>query len=181
MPLDRTALLISFLLLSGCSSVEVRTDHDSAVDFSRYSTYAWKQLPATSYSLMDNRIVALVDGQLTAKGWRRVPEEQAQTVLAARVTTREGQRVDTVHNNWGGPGMQGWGWGGPMMSTARVVSYTVGTLVLDLYDTRTHRAIWRGTASDVLWENPKRLKKSVNQGIQEMFDKFPPGVGRVSK
>ncbi len=145
MPLARTALLISFLLLSGCSSVEVRTDHDSAVDFSRYSTYAWKQLPATSYSLMDNRIVALVDGQLTAKGWRRVPEEQAQTVLAARVT------------------------------------YTVGTLVLDLYDTRTHRAIWRGTASDVLWENPKRLKKSVNQGIQEMFDKFPPGVGRVSK
>ena len=178
MPFAKTVLLSSVLLLSACSSVEVRTDHDSAVDFSRYATYAWKQLPATSYSLMDNRIVALVDGQLAAKGWRRVPEAQAQTVLAASVTTREGQRVDTVHNNWGGPGMHGWGWGGPMMSTARVVSYTVGTLVLDLYDTRTHNAIWRGTASDVLWENPKRLKKSVEQGVKEMFDKFPPGVAR---
>ncbi|MDD1650855.1 MAG: DUF4136 domain-containing protein [Methylococcaceae bacterium] len=174
-------LLASALFLSACSSVEVRTDHDNSVDFSRYTTYAWKQLPATSYPLMDNRIVAAVDGQLFNKGWRRVPEMQAQTILAASVTTREGQRVDTVHNNWGGPGMHGWGWGGPVMSTARVVSYTVGTLVLDLYDAQSHNAIWRGTASDVLWNNPQRLKKSLDKGVKGMFDKFPPGIARVSR
>lgn len=181
MQLAGKILLTSALFLAACSSVEVRTDHDNTVDFSRYTTYAWKQTPFTSYPLMDKRIVAAVDGQLIGKGWRRVPEQQAQTVLAARVTTREGQRVDTVHNNWGGPGMHGWGWGGPVMATARVVSYTVGTLVIDLYDAQSHNAIWRGTASDVLWNNPQRLKKSLDKGVKGMFDKFPPGVARVSR
>jgi hypothetical protein len=77
--------------------------------------------------------------------------------------------------------MHGWGWGGPVMSTARVVSYTVGTLVLDLYDAQSHNAIWRGTASDVLWNNPQRLKKSLDEGVRGMFDKFPPGVAKVSR
>jgi len=162
------------LLLSACAGVEVRTDHDPAVDFSRYSTYYWKRLPATSNSLMNGRIVSAVEGQLFAKGWRKVPEQQAQTALAADVTTRQGQRVDTFHNNWG-PGWHGWGMGGQMMTTARVVTYEVGTLVVDLYDVKSRNAIWRGTASDTLSDNPATLQKSLNEGVRQMFVSFPPG------
>lgn len=167
-----TALM---LMLSACATVDVRTDHDSSVDFSRYSTYYWKQLPTTSNPLMNSRIVSSVDGQLFARGWRKVPEAQAQTALAADVTAREGQRVDTFHNNWG-PGWHGWGMGGPVMTTARVVTYHIGTLVLDLYDARLRNAIWRGTASDVLSSNPDRLRRSLDEGVIRMFANFPPGV-----
>ena len=176
MLLARMMLLSLGLFLSACSNVEVRTDHDSAVDFSRYSTYAWKKRPTTSFSLMNQRIVAAVEEQLSAKGWRKAPETEAQTMLAATVTTRDGQRVDTVHNNWGGPGMPGWGWGGPMMMTSHVVSYTVGSLIVDIYDSRTHDAIWRGTASGLLSDNPKRVRQSIDKGVGGMFNKFPPGV-----
>lgn len=168
------------LLLSACTGVDVRTDHDPAVDFSRHTTYHWKRLPATTNSLMNSRIVAAVDGQLFARGWRKVPEQQAQTALAADVTTREGQRVDTLHNNWG-PGWHGWGWGGPMMMSARVVNYTVGTLVIDLYDVKSRNAIWRGTASDTVSRNPETMRRSMDEGVRKMFAKFPPGVRSNSR
>lgn len=162
------------LLLSACATVDVRTDYDDSIDFSRFSTYAWKQLPATPNPLMNDRIVASVDTQLSAKGWRRVPESEAQTALAANVTTQEGQRVDTIHNDWG-PGWRGRGWGGPVMTTARVVSYRVGTLIVDLYDTETKQAIWRGTASDTLSNDPATQRRSLDEGVRRMFANFPPG------
>jgi hypothetical protein len=161
--------------LAGCSTVEVRTDFDRAVDFSRFSTYAWKQLPNTGNPLLDSRIVSAVDGQLFSKGWKRVSELQAQTVLAASTAVQDRQRIDTFHNA-GGPGWHGWGWGGPVMSTSRVVTYSIGTLILDLYDTRTRNAVWRGTASDIVSRDPARVSKALADGVQKMFEGFPPGV-----
>ena len=169
----RKVLLVALLLVSGCTRVEVRTDHDAAVDFSRFNTYAWKRMPVTGNPLLDGRIVSAVDGQLFAKGWRKVPGPQAQTVFAASTTTQERQRVDTFHNGWG-PGWHGWGWGGPVMTTSRVVSYRIGTLVVDLYDVGTRNAIWRGTASDIVSNDPVALQRSLGEGVQKMFAQFPP-------
>lgn len=163
------------LLLGGCAGVNVQTDYDRAVDFSRFNTYAWKRLPDSSNPLLNGRIVGAVDGQLFARGWRKVPEQQAQTVLAASTTTQERQRVETFHNNWG-PGWHGWGWGGPVMTTSRVVTYTVGTLVVDLYEVRSKNAIWRGTASDIVSNDAAALQRSLSEGVQKMFADFPPGT-----
>ena len=163
------------LLLSGCVGVNVQTDYDSAVDFSRLSTYYWKRLPESGNSLLNGRIVSAVDGQLFAKGWRKVSEHQAQTALAASTTTQQRQRVETFHHSWG-PGWRGWGMGGPVMTTSRVVNYTVGTLVIDVYDVGTRNAIWRGTASDIVSNDPAALRRSLGEGVQKMFAGFPPGV-----
>jgi len=171
----RRLVLALPLLLAGCSRVAVHTDYDNAVDFSRLNTYAWKRLPDSANSLLNGRIVAAVDGQLFARGWRKVPGPQAQTVLAASTTTQDRQRVETFHNNWG-PGWHGWGWGGPVMTTARVVTYTVGTLVVDIYDVRSRNAIWRGTASDIVSNDSAALQRSLGEGVQKMFAQFPPGA-----
>jgi hypothetical protein len=123
---------------------------------------------------MNSRIIAAVDGQLFAKGWRKVREDQAQTALAAEVTTQERQRIDTVHTDLGRT-WQGWGYGGPVRATSRVMVYHIGTVVLDLYDVSTKNAIWRGTASDTLSNNPDAVSRSVDEGARKMFASFPPG------
>jgi hypothetical protein len=184
-------------LLSGCAGIDVHTDYDNAVDFSRYTTYFWKKLPESDNSLMNGRIVSAVDGQLQARGWRNVPENEAQTAFAAIVTVQDGQRVDTFHNDWG-PAWNGWGYGqrmtaphnywgptwrgwgsGPGMSsvtTSSVVINRVGTLVIDLYDTTSKNAIWRGSASGFLTDDPAAIRRALNEGIQQMFANFPPGA-----
>ncbi len=172
-----TILWAAPLLLSACASVDVHTDYDNSVDFSQFTTYFWKKLPESSNSLMNARIVSAVDGQLFAKGWRKVPEIQAQTALAGIVTVQDNQRVDTFHNNWGPSWNGGWGAGGIHgMSTSQVVNYQIGTLIIDLYDTKSKNAIWRGTATDVLSNNPSVMQRSLNNGVQRMFANFPPGV-----
>lgn len=162
--------------IAACSSVDVRTDYDHGLDFSRYSTYFWKSLPETPNPLMKDRIVAAVDRQLRSKGWRKVAEEHADTAIVAQVTSHRDQRVNTYYGNrgpgWYGPGVGMWGGAG--MATSTVSSYTVGTLVIDLFDVKAKKAIWRGTASGIVSDNPEENRKALDEGVREMFAKFPP-------
>jgi len=60
------------------------------------------------------------------------------------------------------------------MATTTEETYTVGTLVVDLFGSRTRKLIWRGKATDILSENPKETTKKLNEDIEKLFKKFPP-------
>lgn len=66
-------------------------------------------------------------------------------------------------------------------ATTRVRTYTVGTLVVDLFDTRTKQAIWRGTASDTVPDDPAKGDALLRAGIAEMFEGFPPGSAPAAR
>ena len=66
----RNLFLLSVLLLSvGCSSIRVFADHDSSVDFSNYSTYAFFKpgIEEVEISDLDKRRIL---GQLRGK-WKQ--------------------------------------------------------------------------------------------------------------
>ncbi|HYG07829.1 MAG TPA: DUF4136 domain-containing protein [Stenotrophomonas sp.] len=166
------------LLLAACaSSPTVKTDHDPAVDFSQYRTYTWGMKPQAGSPLVQQRIVDGIDARLQARGWRQAPD--GQVTLAAHIITSQRQTLDTFYT---GTGMGGWGWrggwgGGMGMGTAQttVRTYDVGTLVVDMFDTRTQQAIWRGTASGTVPSTPERVNAAVEAGLDKMFTGFPPG------
>ncbi len=165
--------------IAACSGVEVHTDYDAAADFSRYKTYYWAKKPATPRNpIMADRIVAEIDGQLYAKGWRKAPEGQADAALASHVTSQERERVDTVYNNTGPGGWYGWSgygaWAGAGMATSTVTYYTVGTLIVDIFDAKSKKGIWHGTAEGTVTSDYPEMTKKVNEAIQKMFLAFPP-------
>jgi hypothetical protein len=51
----------------------------------------------------------------------------------------------------------------------------VGTLVVDLFDTKTKQLLWRGTSSDTLSNNSDKNIKNLDKGVEKMFKNFPPG------
>ena len=178
--MKRFAILIaSALLLGACATrPTVHTDYDPAVVFSGYHTYAWRQQPAVSNPLVRQRLIAAIDGELRAKGWRQVPEAQADIALVGNVATRQEQSLDTFYGgpDWGGWGWHGgWGFGGGYRS-ARTRTFTVGTLVLDMFDTRTRQAVWRGTAEGTVPDTPEKTNAAVQSAVTRMFAKFPPGI-----
>jgi uncharacterized protein YceK len=173
--------IVVALVLSGCASVPVvQTDHDPAVDFSHYTTYAWREKPAGGTALAMQRIVSRIDEQLQSKGWRLVPEDQAGIAVAAHIATREEHRLDTFYDGtmWNGWGWYGpWAWGPPMgYERTRVSSYTVGTLVVDMFDTATKRAVWSGTAEDTIPDTPAEVNADIDAAVAKMFAGFPPGT-----
>src|SRR2546429_2425882 len=51
-----------------------------------------------------------------------------------------------------------WGFGGFGDATTTVETYTVGTLVVDLFDAKTEKLIWRSSSSDTLSDKADKNK-----------------------
>ena len=157
------------MMLAACASTpDVQTDFDAAAQFSRYRTYAWGATPEFGAPLMQQRITASIDAKLGAIGWKPAPAATADVMIAAHVVTREQLSIDTLYSG-GGLG----GWGPPGNSSARVRSYTVGTLVVDMLDAKSKRAIWRGTASGALPKAADQASAKTQEAIDRMFASFP--------
>jgi len=150
----------------------VTTDYDKSADFSTYKTFTWIKEPKTSNPLVRQRIIDGVNAALMAKGLR-LTTGQADLGVAAHTATKEERSLNTFYDGFGG----GWRWrgdGGFGSATTTVNTYEVGTLVVDIFDTRTKEAVWRGTSTKTLSDNPQKNEASLNKAVAKMFDKFPP-------
>ena len=167
------ATVLSLLLAACASTPTVHTDADPAAAFASYRTYKWIQSPQGVSPLLQQRIVDGVNQQLAAKGWSESAD--ADVAIAAHVATEQRQDIDTFYS---GPAYAGWGWHGPWAAgsvNTSVRTYDVGTLVVDLFDTKTRQAVWRGTAKGTIPSSPERLNEGVQAGITKMFQELPSG------
>jgi hypothetical protein len=75
---------------------------------------------------------------------------------------------------YGTAGWYGWGWGGGTVTTARAIP--VGTLLIDLVDTRSKALVWRGIVKDEISTTlyPEEREKKAIGIAKELFAKFPP-------
>jgi hypothetical protein len=119
---------------------------------------------------MKRRVIDAVNAQLTAKGLQLVTEGGDLGVTAHGATSEE-HTLQTFYSGFGEWGWRGWGSG---MATTIPETYTVGTLIIDLFDTRTKQVIWRGTATGTVPDKPEKTAKKLNKAIEKMFKKFPP-------
>ena len=166
-----------FLFAGKSSAQQVKTDYDRSANFGQYKTYSWAQVK-TKDALDVDRIKTAVDGALAAKGWTRVDSGGDVSIVAMEITRNE-QTLNTFYDGFGG----GWGWrrfggGGFGEATTTTDTYKVGTVVVDLFDTKTKQLIWRGSSSDTLSNNSDKNIKNLDKGVEKMFKKFPPGSSK---
>lgn len=143
-------------------------DYDHHANFERYHTYYWLKVK-TSNPIWEQRIRDAVDKELQAKGWQR-NDTDGDVALTAVGSAETEAEYTTFYDNLGG----GWLWGGFGTATTTSVTYKVGTLVLDMYDTQTKRLIWRGVATKSLSNKPEKNEKALEKAVEKMFKNFPP-------
>jgi hypothetical protein len=159
--------VIALTMAVSALAADIRTDYDHHADFTKYKTYSWAKVD-TPDPLWNDRVKEAVDRALTAKGWSQVPSGGDVSLVAAG-TTREKPTLKTFYD-----GFDGWLWGGFADATTYVEDYTVGTLVVDMFDTNSKRLLWRGSASDVLSGKPEKDEKKLEKAVSKMFEHFPP-------
>src|ERR1700719_1053690 len=177
MKLQRMVLIlmgVMFVFAGRLSAQQVKTDYDHNANFTQYKTYSWEQVK-TKDPLFVDRIKSAVNAALTSKGWTEVPSGGDVSIIAIQ-TTQDQQTLNTFYDGFGG----GWGWrrfggGGFGDATTTTETYQVGTLVIDLFDTKTKQLIWRGSSSDTLSNNSDKNIKNLDKGVEKMFKQFPPG------
>jgi hypothetical protein len=149
----------------------VKTDYDHSANFGQYKTYSWEKVQTKDPLLVD-RIKSAVNGALAAKGWTEVPSGGDVEVFAIE-TTQDQQTLDTFYNGFGG-GRRWRGLGSFGDATTTVETYNVGSLVIDLFDAKTEKLIWRSSSSDTLSDNADKNTKNLDKGVNKMFQHFPP-------
>jgi hypothetical protein len=180
MKLQRAVFVLmgmALLFAGAVSAQQVKTDYDRSANFGQYKTYSWEQVK-TKDTLDVDRIKNAVNVALMAKGWIQV-ESGGDVSIVAMEITRNQQTLNTFYNGFGG----GWGWrrfggGGLGEATTTTETYKVGTVVVDLFDTKTKQLIWRGATSDTLSNNSDKNIKNLDKGVEKMFKNFPPGSSK---
>jgi Domain of unknown function (DUF4136) len=171
---SKVATSVGLALLLACASFarEVKSDFDHSANFSQYKTYSWKGV-RTKDPLLVDRIKSAVNSTLAAKGLTEVPSGGDVEVSALEMT-KEQQTENTLYNGFGGRRFGGFGY-----ATTTTDTYKIGTLLVDLFDAKTEKLIWRGSASDTLSNNPNKNTKNLDKGVEKMFKHFPPNAPKA--
>jgi len=164
----------------GCATLKVNTDYPPGTDFSKYKSFSIKKGTPPKNPIAADRLENALGNALQARGFTRVPDGGDLYVFSH---FRLGK--DTIVNSsgygyggyggWAGHG--GWGYGGGMQSsTTTVTEIPTGTLVVDLVDSKTNTAVWRGYAKDNIstTATPDEREQKANVVFQTLFANFPP-------
>jgi len=203
--IERGRLLLggaAALVLSGCTSLNVRSDYADGASFTGLQTYEWVDSdrsetsdPAIDNPLLADRIRTSVDELMEDKGFRRsiapgTPDFRLSYEMLATETTRTyygtggygyRHRYSYSYRHRYGYGHYGhlrhFGYfGHGFYSPYYTEPALKGTLMLNVIDANTDEVIWRGWASGVLPEspNPEDVDHYVAEAVQGILVQFPP-------
>jgi hypothetical protein len=171
-------LVCASLLATGCSSISVHHDYDTAADFATYRTYDWIEQHASlsgdaraaqqRNSLLDNRIRGAVDDELAKEGLS-IDANDPDLYVVYHVGIQD--KIDVTDWGYSYSGRY-WGYG----RDVDVYAYQEGTLIVDLIDSNGEHLVWRGTAQATVQSNPtpEKSEKRIRDAIAKMFQRYPP-------
>ena len=169
-------ILAGTLFSSVALAQKTSAGYDKSANFSSYKTFMFPNMPGARNPLVNEMIIAAITRELTARGLTRVAANadlRVSYMAAAGFDLHVGSVpwVYTTNPTYSGVvphGTASW-------------DVTTGTLVMDLFDNKTDRIVFRGTVKDVLQRAPspdaaadaKIVSKTVNKGIAKIFKKYP--------
>jgi hypothetical protein len=175
------SLAVVILLASTLSFTEVNAQktsagYDKSVNFSSYKTFMFSKTPGARNPFVNEMIMAALTRELTARGLTRVdanPDLRVSYLAAAGFDLKVasvpwGYTANPVYSGIVPHGSASW-------------DVTTGTLVIDLFDNKTDRIVFRGSAKKVLERAPsadpaadaKMVSKPINKSIAKIFKKYP--------
>ena len=153
---------------------KVNTDFDHSFDFSSVHTFFVEFATPWGNQLQQDRAKRDIVDQLSAKGWTQAPDaNSADVVVAIHGAVNQQKSLDTFYSG-GGWGGYGWGGWGPGTATTTVSEVKVGTMVVDVFDAKTKKLVFRGVGQD---EVLAALRIGMNPGqldVERLLHHDPP-------
>jgi hypothetical protein len=170
------ALLTGLLLAlpTVASAQDVKIDFDKAFDFAPIKTYSMKLGTTWGNDLSQRRVMTEFDEAIAARGWKKVDEAQADIHVVLHGATQTKRQASTFYS--GGMGGYGYRYGGMGMGTSQTVvnEYSVGTVVVDMFDPKSKSLVFRGIAEGEISDNANTNAKRLDKASTRMFKDFPP-------
>ena len=171
-------VFILLIAVTGCSNVTVNYDYDQNVDWAKFKTYGWMDVPPRPADptsplpdtpLLQQRIHSSVDYEMGQRGITL--GDNPDLLVVYHLGSQEKIQVTDWGYNYSD---YYWGYGGRQID---VQQFTEGSLVLDLVDTETQKLVWRGTGTGVVdksQKSPEEMQERANKVIHKIMESFPP-------
>lgn len=166
-------------LMAGVVFAQVNVRYERESGFYQYKTFMWLASPRAADPYTGQRMMAVINSQLQARGLRLV-SSGADLGVRASATTRRVPTLTTYRdgfNGWiWGPGWgwsPNWGWGSPGWVTATVDLSLEGVTVVDLIDVNSGKTVWRGESRSPISDKPEEAMSRRAVEIGRMFEEFP--------
>ena len=183
------ALLVpALLLVAGCASIKVSSEVDPQYDFSSAKTYRWTMPPSNTVAYVNlylERIIhEEIDRALAARGLTMRDDKKTDWIVTAWLQLHEQQEyADTSDAEPDQPILAGGltraadgGWTyaerGPDVN-AYIVE--LGTLTVLVFDGKTGRCVWRGTAKTKIdrSRSDEERRKIIREAVDRLMARFP--------
>lgn len=177
--------LLTIIFSGACSSLTVKSDYDKEVDFSKYKTFEYYGWAEDSDKILNRfekgRIEKAFGDEFRKRGLKYV-ESGGDMVVSLFIIAEEktSTTAHTNHYNTGGYGYGRFGYyggyGGGMGTSTTTYSeqdYTVGTLVVDVFDKAEKKLIWQSVGQKTVDENPKTAEKNMPKVAAAIMKPFP--------
>jgi hypothetical protein len=157
-----------------CSPVNVKTDWDYDADFSMYNTYRWVPAKVKQKNprarmrnpLMEKRIKAAMDAELSVKGLRRLESGRPDILVTYHLGARDKINVTNYNYGYWRRGYRG--------HAVQVHKYKEGTLVIDIIDGKRKQLVWRGWGTQVI-ERSENPEEKIKNAVKKILEQYPPG------
>jgi hypothetical protein len=164
---------VGLAFASGAWAQDVKVDFDHAANFGAIKTFSIKLGTSWGNPISEKRVLDEFTQALTGKGWTLAPEGQADAEVILHGASQTKHSLNTYYS-----GMGGYRWGGMGTATTTDSQYTVGTLVVDIFEAKSKGLMWRGIAQDELSDKTEKNIKKLGKASEKMFKEFPPGSAK---
>jgi hypothetical protein len=165
------------LATAGCATMLVSSHIERDATFADYVTYDWgppDNLPVGDPRLDNNPffndyLQGAIEKKMAAKGFERAVTGTPDLLVHYHASVHQKLDVYEVDSRYG------YCYGN---CQPQVVDYELGTLIIDIVDTKTSKVIWRGWAQDTMngvIDDQDRLEKQVGEGVTKMMMLLPRG------
>ena len=173
--------------LAACSGISTSYDFDPSFDFAEARTWDWMPAPPlragdsrANNRLDDQRIRAAIELAMEDKGMQKV-DADPDVRVGFHLALDDAVSYETMNSYYGpgwGYGMYRYPYGGTMTtSTTRERRYTIGTLIIDVFDVNAQELIWRGTGEGEVHQarDPQERQERADEAVWQIMRSFPPG------
>jgi hypothetical protein len=145
---------------------DVSVNYDKTYDFSKVKTFAVQVGSPAQDPFLEKYLVNAVTQALAAKGWAPADAAAANATVVLHGQSETRKKLEAY-------GSGGWRMGGGMGS-AQLTDYKVGTVVVDVFDTKTKTLLFRGTAADEMADKAEKNEKKIDKAVSKILKDFPP-------
>jgi hypothetical protein len=150
---------------------EVDTDSDPGLEHSQLRTFFVKIGTPWGDPSSEHAAIESVEKRLTQKGWS-VASESVSDALVVLHGAGQKQTLRAFYEGW----PSGYGWhavGAPALANSESFDYKAGTLVVDIFDRKTKRAVFRGVAQNEIPTASEKNAGNIDKAIKKMFKNLP--------